>query len=206
MSFTFEEKLPEIKLTMNKIFEACNHTFWKGCGSYLFDGSEYNYCADMVEKQKLLFNVAKKANKVLEIGTYMGHSASIMLAANPKIEIVAIDNMDFFAGRAIPLLRELYPESKIEFLHGDSLSILPSLSGKKFDLFHVDGHHVESYIEQEIGMISSLSDDGYVPLILDDIDICQGTVSRLKNSHQVNSWEIPDSRWTNGLFYINWKI
>ena len=66
--------------------------FIKGCGSYLFNGSEYIYDDSMYEKQKHLFELSKKNNKILEIGVYMGHSVLIMLLANPKINITAIDN------------------------------------------------------------------------------------------------------------------
>ena len=84
-----------------------NKKFIKGCGSYLFNGSEYIYDENsMYEKQKHLFELSKKNNKILEIGTYMGHSVLIMLLANPKINITAIDNNHIYSKPSLEYLQK----------------------------------------------------------------------------------------------------
>ncbi len=68
----FTNKLVKNMHIFYEIYTACGNKFWRGCGSYLFDGQNYNYCNLMYEKQELLYNSVKNAKNVLEIGTYMG--------------------------------------------------------------------------------------------------------------------------------------
>ena len=63
----FLQKLKNNYNVFNEIYKACKYTFYKGCGSYLFDGQTYEYCSKMYEKQKLLYNTSKKASNVIEI-------------------------------------------------------------------------------------------------------------------------------------------
>ncbi|MFI0434494.1 MAG: class I SAM-dependent methyltransferase [Parachlamydiaceae bacterium] len=130
-----------------KIYTNCSSQFLRGCGSYLFDGQHYDYCEKMYEKQKLLFESAKKCSAVLEIGVYMGHSLFIILLANPGIEITCIDIDSRYANPAIKILEEKF-NKKITFIQGNSLDILPSLD-KKFDLFHIDGCHNGEIVKME---------------------------------------------------------
>ena len=122
--------------------------FTKGCGSYLFDGKKYNYDKSFYEKQKLLFELCKTNNKVLEIGSYMGHSILIMLLANPKIHVTAIDINDHYAKPSLKYLQKKFPKSKINFINNDSIEALGSLK-ENFDLFHLDGAHEHEVISKE---------------------------------------------------------
>ena len=100
----FTNRLAQNKHIFYEIYEACNSTFWKGCGSYLFDGQEYKYCDIMYEKQELLYNLVKSATNVLEIGTYMGHSLLIMLLSNPNLKITCLDIDDKYTRHAVNIL------------------------------------------------------------------------------------------------------
>ena len=60
----------------------------------------------MLNKQLLLYNLAKKHKTVLEVGVYMGHSILIMLASNPKLSIYGIDIDRKFALPSINYLKK----------------------------------------------------------------------------------------------------
>ena len=145
------EKLNSLKNTeyTNKLL-AHKHIFyelqqawgptWDGlCGGYLFNGREYKLDMESYEKQELLYAKAKMAKRVLEVGSYVGHSLFIMLLANPDLEITSIDISDQYTGPAVKVL-EKYFGPKIRFLHTDSITGLNKLKdeGEKFDLFHLE--------------------------------------------------------------------
>ena len=121
----FSHKLLAAEKHFKNIYKACNQSFAPRCGSYLFDGEKYEYFIGMYPKQKLLYEVAKDAKSVLEIGVYMGHSILLMLISNPKLNITCIDIDQKFPKPSTDYLANEFPEAKIQFIHGDSLKILP---------------------------------------------------------------------------------
>ena len=153
----FTNKLLQNKHIFDEIYEACNFKFWKGCGSYLFDGQNYEYCNLMYEKQLLLYNSVKNIKNVLEIGTYMGHSLFIMLLSNPNLKITCIDISNEYTLPAVNILNKYFNNS-ITFINKESLIALQSINDK-FDFFHVDGHHENNYIEQEFNFIKKLNNN-----------------------------------------------
>lgn len=142
--------------------------FLKGVGSYLFDGHVYSYDESMYKKQKLLFDLCKTNNKILEIGNYMGHSILIMLLANPKIHITAIDINGRFAKPSLEYLQKEFPESKINLIINNSLNVLNNLK-ERFDLFHIDGSHRHEVISKEFLFLLNLSKNKNVKVLFDDV-------------------------------------
>ena len=203
----------KIEPIFSEILQACGQKWMTGCGSYLFDGYKYEYYKGMYEKQDLLFQNAKKSTRALEIGTYMGHSALIMLLANPRIKLTCIDFDDAiihnvrytcatsFSSPAIEVLRKHFPESEIDFLNGDSLSILPSLSGK-FDFFHIDGTHENDHITSEFNHCRNLNSGEIMKVIFDDVDSCGPLLDRINSEHSVIERITPVSDWTNSYLEI----
>jgi len=177
--------------------------FEKGCGSYLFDGKKYIYDKSMYEKQKLLFKLCKQNKKVLEIGNYMGHSILIMLLANPKIHITAIDTNDKYAKPSLDYLQKQFPNSKINFIHGDSIKILSNFRGK-FDLFHVDGNHVHSIISQEFLLLLNLRKEKKIKILFDDVSSMPHLKKNLLKNFQVIESFVPNL--LNANFYVKIKI
>jgi len=94
------------------IYQHCNFEFDLNCGSYLFDGKNYEYSLEMYDKQKLLFEISKQINSVLEIGVYMGHSLLIILLANPNVTFTGIDIDEKYSAKAINLLSSYFPKLK----------------------------------------------------------------------------------------------
>ena len=101
MSNSFEDKKKELIFHFNEIYKKCGNSFHVGWGSYLFNGHNYLYDSRMLEKQKLIFELAKDNKSILEIGVYMGHSLLIMLLANPKLNITCFDIEDRYSLPAV---------------------------------------------------------------------------------------------------------
>jgi hypothetical protein len=136
-----------------EIYKACGNNFIHGCGSYLFDGKDYQYCELMYPKQELLYQKVKNATHVLEIGTYNGHSLLIMLMSNPTVRITCIDISDTYSGPAVRVLNQHF-NNRVSFIHMDSLNALKALvsSNMRFDFFHIDGDHRNEIISQEFDL------------------------------------------------------
>ena len=191
----FAEKLLKNEHIFSKIFEVCNNQFVHGCGSYLFDGQKYNYDERMFEKQLLLYSIAKKSKRALEIGTYMGHSLLIMLIANPNLEITSIDIDKTYAESAINYLNQAF-DTKIKFLHGDSTTVLPKLN-EQYDLFHIDGTHELKIIYNELLLCQKLASSDTINIIFDDYHTIMGIENKIENTHEILEKIIPGCIWSN---------
>jgi hypothetical protein len=196
-------KLRDNYTIFNDIYEKCEYRHYQGCGSYLFDGNIYEYCPDMYEKQKLLYDTAKKATSVLEVGVYMGHSIFIMLLANPSLKITCIDIDDQLSVPALSILEEHF-NTKIHFIKGDSKDML-QLIDDKFDLFHIDGTHLADNIYNEfnncINKVKSLN----TYFIFDDYDNYPKTVQSFMETntkYKVVEYILPVCPWRNCMFKI----
>lgn len=198
----YTNKLVAHKHIFDELYNECGTTFMRGCGSYLFDGQTYTYCDIMYKKQELLFTSAKKASRVLEIGTYMGHSLFIMLLANPTLKITCIDIDDRYTGPAVKVLNK-YFNNAITFIHNDSLEALKSLSDT-FDFFHIDGHHVNSYIDREFTLIQRLneSSDNILRVIFDDQDCMIPLQNDIEKQFTVLTKIIPKCKWNNVYYEL----
>jgi hypothetical protein len=173
--------------------------FIKGCGSYLFNGQEYSYDKSMYEKQKLLFELCKTTNKVLEIGNYMGHSILIMLLANPKIHITAIDIDDYFARPSLMYLQKQFPKSKINFIKNNSIEVIGNLQ-EKFDLFHIDGTHEHKVISKEFLLLINLRKEKKFKILFDDVSYMPYLYSNILKNFKIANSFIPNSNHPN--FYV----
>lgn len=184
------------------IYKHCNFEFDLNCGSYLFDGKNYEYSLEMYDKQKLLYETSKKINSVLEIGVYMGHSLLIILMANPNVTFTGIDIDKKYSAKAINLLSSYFPNSKLELIHSDSLKVLKKLN-KKFDLFHIDGSHSSIVIFKELRKIFKLVNNQTLRVVFDDVDTCQNVLDALGRSFKIEKIIYAESKWRNCYLEIN---
>jgi Methyltransferase domain len=201
----YTSKIIESESIFYKIYEVCGNQFNKPCGSYLFNGQTYSYYLGMYPKQKLLYDVAKNASSVLEIGTYMGHSILIMLLANPNLDITCIDIDSTYAGPATDLLKTIFPSAKINFICGDSLEVLPTIR-KEFDLFHIDGHHSNDHIKKEFDLCQKLVNGKIMNVIFDDVGCCRELENVIQNTYDVIKQITPGCDWTNTYFEIQIEV
>ena len=68
--------------------------------------------------------------------------------ANPEAKITSIDIDDRYSLPVIKYLQKKFPNSRINFLKGDSLKVLKNLKGK-YDLIHIDGAHRNKIVTKE---------------------------------------------------------
>ena len=169
MNITFESKKNELIFHFNEIYKRCGNSFHVGWGSYLFNGHSYVYDSRMLEKQKLIFDLAKKNRSVLEVGVYMGHSLLIMLLANPKLKITCIDIESYYSLPAVEYLKENFRDAEINFIKGDSVKLLKNIR-EDFDLFHIDGSHSPFVIAKEILLCLKIKKTNNIKILFDDID------------------------------------
>jgi hypothetical protein len=198
----YTSKLLASKHIFYEIYEACGNKFWNGCGSYLFDGKTYSYCASMYEKQELLYQLVKSATNILEIGTYMGHSLLIMLLSNPTLKITCVDIDDTYTRPAVSVLNKYFPNA-ITFLHSDSLTALEALRDP-FDFFHIDGDHQNDVIAKEFECIQKLNSrpDRILRIVFDDEDCCQELQGKILLCYRVLQRVRPHCSWSNAYFEI----
>ena len=184
-----------------EIHEATKRRFHSGCGSYLFDGGTYRYDATTAPKQQLLARVAAEVDSVLEIGTYLGHSLLVMLAANPKLRVTTIDIEDTFAAPAVEVIKRHFPKAKIDFVHGSSLVVLAKLADT-YDLFHIDGTHEPPQVQQEWQAVLLRRSSNLVKVVFDDVDTIWSVVDDIKRSSAVVEEVVPDCRWRNAYYAV----
>jgi hypothetical protein len=177
-SCEFLHKLKEKFYIFWEIHEACNKKWHGTCGSYLFDGRTYDYDPSMYDKQKMLYEIGKNSTNFLEIGVYQGHSLFILLLANPSLTAHLIDIDDTFSYPAIQILAKYFPNAKLHFYKGDSLEVLPKIN-HKFDLFHIDGLHVDEHVEKEWIYCTGYFMPKDIMIIFDDCDCCQNTLNKV---------------------------
>jgi hypothetical protein len=176
-----------------EIYKACDFRFMHGCGSYLFGGRDYVYSERMYEKQKLLYETAKKCDRFLEIGVYMGHSLFIVLLANPNIEVTCIDIDGRYSRPALEVLSRRFSKS-FNFIQGDSLTVLP-LIDETFDLFHIDGHHTAQYLEAEFNQCLNKRFKSTCFFVIDDYDAYPNSLNEIlkgSSSYSVLDFSIPN--------------
>ncbi len=113
-----------------------------------------------------------KPKRILEIGTAIGYSASIMAEAMQSGEIVSIEIREDIRQLALANVLKMNTEVNFEFLLGDALAVLPTIEGT-FDMIFIDaskGHYLE-FLEL---CLSKLKPNG---LIISDNILYKGMIA-----------------------------
>jgi len=98
------------------------------------------------------------AGRILEIGTRLGHSASIMAQAAPHCqEIITIEP---YADRVVQARKNLEPWSNVRVVQGKSEDFLRTYQGKPFDLVFIDGNH--RYVAHDSPWFYKLKEAGWI--------------------------------------------
>lgn len=96
-----------------------------------------------------------KPKRILEIGTAIGYSASIMAEYMTEGEIVSIEIRESTHALALENVADFQTKVKFDFRLGDALDVLPQIEGK-FDLIFIDaskGHYLE-FLELCMGKLN----------------------------------------------------
>ena len=125
---------------------------------------------EFVGKRRFVAMAALGHKSVLEIGFNAGHSALIMLTANPQLKFVAVD-IGWHA-YAIPCFNYLHSVfgDRIEFIHSDSLQAWPFLMDRDFDLVHIDGNHEPTHLEVDLVNAMTMTRRG-TRILVDDVNV-----------------------------------
>lgn len=139
-------------------------------GGIMYSHLSFDPNQNFVVKQKNLVHLAKKCNKILEIGFNIGHSALLMLLANPLCKIVCMDICSH--AYTLPCFKYLclcFPE-RLVMLPGDSNRSLENFHCEYFDMAHVDGCHEFSIASKDLYLsCCKVKPQGYV--VFDDTDL-----------------------------------
>lgn len=102
-----------------------------------------------IRKRNNLFILARRCQRVLEVGFNAGHSALLFLLADPRVDVVAVDCCTHkYTVACVDYLNSHF-HNRVRLVAGNSLVVLPRLLSKgissevplDFDLFHIDGGH-----------------------------------------------------------------
>lgn len=128
-------------------------------------------------KREFLRRAIAPARKGLEIGFNAGHSAAIMLGANPNLHLTCVDiGSHRYASGCADRVYATFGD-RLQMIWGDSRAMLAqsnsTLRGKDLDFVHVDGSHEPSAINADLAWFISeardgcrlMMDDAYVPWI-----------------------------------------
>lgn len=108
----------------------------------------------------------KKPLKILEIGTAIGYSASVMALSSPEdVKITSIEREPEMTKLALDNITKLQLEEKIRVIEGDALEVLPLLSSK-YDIVFMDA--AKGYYNEFFDSVINLINDGGL-LICDNV-------------------------------------
>lgn len=112
--------------------------------------------------------------RICEIGFNAGHSLLLMIANNPTADYVIFDLCNHrYTIPCVTYIAEQYPNTKIEFIAGDSSISMPNYIKEnpnlKFDFIHIDGgHNLENVINDYNNSYSLIKEGGLT--LFDDYD------------------------------------
>ena len=108
----------------------------------------------------------KKPHRILEIGTAIGYSASVMAKASPEdVKITTIERDVEMTELALNNIRKGNLLNNIRIIEGDALEVLPLLSSK-YDLIFMDA--AKGYYNEFFDSVINLLNDGGL-LICDNV-------------------------------------
>jgi predicted O-methyltransferase YrrM len=111
-------------------------------GNYVYTHRSLKKSDLLISKQRNLAEVARQSRFAMEIGFNAGHSASIMLSANPDLHLTCFDiNSHRYTEPCAQFLKEVFG-SRFEIVYGDSTVVVPKFDHQHlYDLAHIDGGH-----------------------------------------------------------------
>lgn len=146
-SQAFAYVLYELEPILNTILTIC-----KSSGEALLEGNCFyqhmttgKRIPELFSKQMNLYNAAKDAKNIMEIGFNAGHSSLLFLMANNDSKLTIFDICEHaYTKPCVQYLSSLFP-GRITFIEGDSTVTVPKYfeenPDKTFDLIHIDGAH-----------------------------------------------------------------
>ena len=202
-------------LWINK-FNECVDKYWKKkLGNELIELNKIVYCSNkrvegnlmyhhnLLQPSKLIwyeselkrhkiFEISKLCKNILEIGVNAGHSALIMLKANPNINYYGFDiNYHNYTQKAVNYLKNKF--KNVNYIIGDSEKTIPKFNSSRiqFDLIHIDGGHTVDKARKDIMNCKKHSNKNTI-VVFDDCNLSGSMGPKL-----LKLW--------NNLIYLNIK-
>lgn len=160
---------------LDRIVRESGQPFVEG-SIFFFGNQDMRYNDIFLHKQVNLFNLAKNALNIVEIGFNAGHSTALMLMANPQSRILLFDlNEHAYTKTCYEYLKAVFGVDRfIGFEEGDSRKTLPRFIASnnvvRYDLIHIDGGHTEIVAMSDIFNGANLACANNT-LVIDDYDI-----------------------------------
>lgn len=137
-------------------------------------------------KREYLRHAVLGCTKGVEIGFNAGHSAAIMLAAEPGLVLTSVDiNRHACTEPCAAALAALFA-NRLSFVAGRSDTVLPDIPMDSVDFVHIDGGHDEASVRFDLNWFYTnakpgcllVVDDAYVPRISRMLDqaLAQGLI------------------------------
>jgi len=109
---------------------------------------------ELKPKQLNIISAAIKATEALEIGFNAGHSALLMLLANPNLKLKCFDTCEHKYTKKCYYYLKLLFGSRIEMIVGNSTTTIPAYHtdhpSSTYDLIHIDGSHALADAEADL--------------------------------------------------------
>lgn len=103
-----------------------------------------------IKRANLRF-LATRAAHALEIGFNAGHSAAVMLDANPNLHLTCVDvGIHSYVKPCADMLRERYGDRFQLIVQSSEKLLQLGLSLNHFDLIHVDGNHLIEFAANDL--------------------------------------------------------
>ena len=121
-------------------------------------------------KRRTLAMLALAHQNILEIGFNAGHSALLMLTANPNLQLTCVDICEHaYTEPCVEYLCQAFPR-RIQWIKGDSHDILPKMQQPSpHTAFHIDGGHMIWQAALDLRNCMDLARPGSV-ILFDDSD------------------------------------
>ena len=144
-------------------------------GNLCYDHLEENLTAALsaqyLPKRRTVALMSHMFNNVMEIGFNAGHSALLMLTANPALRLTCIDLCEHkYTAPCYDYLKGQFGE-RIELIKGNSLLAFPMLARRQidFDLYIIDGGHGVHVAEGDLFNVIQFGRRGSI-ICFDDSD------------------------------------
>lgn len=178
IAFTLEEHRWIFDFLL-RIMQAHAHTGY--CGNVFFHDMADPWFIELVPKQLNLFNVARHGARAAEIGFNAGHSAAIMLLANPRLTIRAFDTCGLaYTKPCLEFLNSILG-NRIALVEGPSQCCLPIDPITGYDLVHIDADHTCAAVATDLANALPKCCKGAI-IVMDDLegvnDVARATHAR----------------------------
>ena len=135
----------------------------------LINGQQYMYDRALLHKQEVMFRTGQVSKHALVFGSYCGHTLLILLASNPALKIVCVDNSPYSPAIVHYLNQHFY--NRIMLFVGQPKDALNLFADNVFDLVHLDTdatiplifHHFQA-IQRVAIQGAFIMIDGYEPI------------------------------------------